>query len=172
MSVRAVAARAQIGASTLRHYFPTQQALYDAVLGEMMSAHLNDLRIGDTSVPARERLAECLWQFIGAPADSELARHQWLSTISAMVDPTADPDRRRLWERLVHQARIKLTGWLELLHAEGCLAGDDVERSVRFLLSVVDGVALGTIVVGEERLSNEHADQIIRDAVAAIILPS
>ncbi|QTV79795.1 TetR/AcrR family transcriptional regulator [Microbacterium sp. NIBRBAC000506063] len=64
VSVRSVATRAGIGASTLRHYFPTQQELHDAVLGATFDANLRDLRIAETAVSAEDRLVECLWQFL------------------------------------------------------------------------------------------------------------
>lgn len=169
VSVRAVAAHAGIGASTLRHYFPTQQALYEAALGDALDQQVLDLRIADPTVDARGRLTECLWQFLSAPTDTELSRQQWLATITAMVDPIADPEHRRLWEHLVHHSRTRLIAWLEVLDQEGRLVHDDINRAARFLLAVIDGAALGLIVTGQERLPTEHARQILDDAVATVV---
>ena len=60
LSVRAVAARAGVGASTLRHHFPTQRDLINAALTATYDAAMPDERIRDTSIPPRERLVECI----------------------------------------------------------------------------------------------------------------
>lgn len=57
LSVRAVAARADVGASTLRHHFPTQRDLINAALTATYDSAMPDERIRDTSVPPRERCA-------------------------------------------------------------------------------------------------------------------
>ncbi len=168
ISVRAVAGRAGIGASTLRHYFPTQQELYDATLGSILDRQLSDHRIRDSSVSPRERLTECLRQFLISPAEDEINRQQWLALMAAMVDPTGDPDRRRTWESLVNSARRRVTDWAHILHSEGHLI-HDIDRTVGYLLALIDGIALGLAVTGAERITAEQAEQILRDGLAAVI---
>lgn len=168
LSVRAVARRAGIGASTLRHYFPTQQALYDATLGSALDHQLSDHRISDTGISPRQRLTECLQQFLVPPTEDEISRQQWLATLTTMVDPAGDPDRRRAWHSLNNAARRRVTDWVRILDSEGHLSRD-IDRTVRFLLTLVDGISLGLAVTGAERISAEHAEQILQDGVAAVV---
>ncbi|QEM48227.1 TetR/AcrR family transcriptional regulator [Mycolicibacterium grossiae] len=60
VSVRAVAARAGVGLGTLRHHFPTQGELLNAVLASIYQEALPDERIRDSSAPPKDRLLECL----------------------------------------------------------------------------------------------------------------
>ena len=78
VSVRAVAARAGVGASTMRYYFPTQATLHETIIRASVRTRISDLHIRDTSMPARTRLTDCVTQFL--PIDqSELdaAAHVW-----------------------------------------------------------------------------------------------
>jgi AcrR family transcriptional regulator len=166
LSVRAVAAAAGIGASTLRHYFPSQRDLYDALVAESLDAQLDDLRIGDASLPPDERLVACLWQFLrlpeGQPAEA------WLVTMAAMADPAAPPESRRVWGSLVRRGRDRVAQWLRVLETEGVLGSGDVERAARLLLTVVDGIALG-LAMPDEGMSRDEADEVLRDAVATVL---
>ncbi|WP_281243341.1 TetR/AcrR family transcriptional regulator [Jiangella alba] len=169
-SVRAVAARAGIGASTLRYYFPSQRDLYEAVFGAAFDATLLDLRIHDTSVPPAERLAECLAQLLPPAPPLEQAVERWLDVITATFGPGGAPEARLAWSAVSRRARSRVTAWLAALAAEGALTGDvaAVERRARLLLTVVDGLALGRLVP-IERLDESQERSVLDDAVAAVL---
>ena len=76
-SVRAVAARAGVGASTLRHHFPTQPELMEAVLVAVYADAMPDERIRDASVPAGQRLVECLTNLLTPVGSADQARERW-----------------------------------------------------------------------------------------------
>lgn len=168
LSVRAVAARAGIGASTLRHYFPTQQDLYDAVLGASFEEHLADLRIRDTGVAPALRLTECLWQFLPERDADDRLLEQWLAQYLAVLSPDASGDNRRAWEALVKHGRQRIIDWLQILADEGLLRDDDPARPARLLVAVVDGLALDLITPGY-LLTHDQADEVITDAVRSIL---
>ncbi|QTV79794.1 hypothetical protein [Microbacterium sp. NIBRBAC000506063] len=44
-----------------------------------------------------------------------------------------------------------------------------VPRHVRLLLALIDGVGIGLMSPGEERLTHDEADAILRDAVGGIL---
>lgn len=141
-SVRAVAARAGVGASTLRHYFPTQRALLDAALTALYTEAMPDARIRDTSVPARERLLECLWVLLEPFGTEEQARATWRTVYETFIAPEVTDEARAGYLVLVMQAQRRVESWLAILESEGALVpGDSAARS-RFLLAVIDGISL------------------------------
>lgn len=169
VSVRSVATRAGIGASTLRHYFPKQQELHDAVLGATFDANLRDLRIAETAVSAEDRLVECLWQFLPPRGADELSLAQWAAQVTAVLQPDASAEVVRVWVLLVARGRERVALWLEQLADEGIVERALIQRHVRLLLALIDGVGIGLMSPGEERLTHDEADGILRDAVRGVL---
>ncbi|MBB3664024.1 AcrR family transcriptional regulator [Prauserella sediminis] len=164
LSVRAVAARAGVGASTLRYYFPTQRDLYDVVTDAVFDSRLGDLRIHDTRIPAVDRLVECLRQFV-TPADG---LEQWAATVAAVAGPDSTPDRRALWASAVRRAHERVTAWLEVLAAEGALRDGDPVRHARLLVLGIDGGSLWLLTSEASDLEQE-IDEILRDLAATVL---
>lgn len=164
LSVRTVAARAGVGASTLRYYFPAQRDLYDAVTDALFDAGLGDLRIRDSRIPASDRLVECLRQFL-TPADG---LEQWAATVAAVAGPDSTPERRELWMSAVRRAHERVRVWLEILAGEGALSGGDPVRHARQLLLGIDGAALWLLITdpaGRER----ETEEILSDLAATVL---
>lgn len=146
-SVRAVAARAGVGASTLRHYFPTQRALLDAAVAELYAEAMPDARIRDTSVPPRERLLECLWALLEPFGSEEQARQTWRTIYEAFIAPEATDQAREGYLVLIRQAELRVESWLAILEAEGVLPPGDTAARTRFLMAVVDGISLDRAIL-------------------------
>lgn len=170
LSVRAVVARAGIGASTLRYYFPSQRDLYEAVFAAVLDATLSDLRIHDTAVPPGERLAECLAQLLPPAPPLGQSAGRWLDVLASTFGPGGSPEARLAWSALSGRARSRVTAWLEALAGEGAVAADrpTIERHARLLLTVVDGLALGRLVP-VDRLDEPEERAVLSDAVAAVL---
>lgn len=168
ISVRTVAARVGIGASTLRHYFPRQRDLRDAVFSSAFDAVLDDLRIGDPGVPARERLVECLSQFLPQGDTTARALEQWFEGVAALIGPDASPEQRATWSALARRADQRVTRWLEILDAEGAMQCTSPERATNLLLTVVDGLSLRMLL--PEGPSPAEARALLGDAVAAVVM--
>ncbi|MBB3052938.1 AcrR family transcriptional regulator [Prauserella isguenensis] len=164
LSVRTVAARAGVGASTLRHYFPSQRDLYDAVAEAAFDDRLGDLRIRDNGVPASDRLVECLRQFV-TPADG---LEQWAATVAAVAGPDAAPERRSRWMSAVRRAHERVHGWLDVLAEEGALRDGDPVRQARQLLLGVDGAALW-LLTSDAADRERETDEILRDLAATVL---
>lgn len=145
LSVRSTAARAGIGASTLRHYFPTQQALFDAVVSASFNAELDDLRIADPTVPAGERLLECVMQFL-PPRDSE--SHLllgWLRMHISALGPERTDQGTRALTSLTALGRERVGQWLAVLGEQGQLRDLDIDRHVSVVLTHIDGLCLALL---------------------------
>lgn len=157
-SVRAVAARAGVGASTLRHYFPTQRELLYTVLGAVYEGAMPDERIRDGSIPARERLIECVWRMLEPFGSDAEAREVWGTLFTTFFGPDATDDARAGYLVLARQADLRVESWLAILEDEGALPkGDNMQRA-HFLLTVVDGLSIGRAFPGDDaRLRAETA---------------
>lgn len=157
LSVRAVAAHAGVGASALRHYFPTQRDLINAALTATYDAAMPDERIRDTSVPPRERLRECLWRLLEPFDATEKAFEVWQSLFRTFPGADTTPDARAGYEVIVAQAERRVGAWLAILEAEGALAPGDTARRTHLLLTVVDGLSI-------ERAFPHRADYLEQQA--------
>ena len=152
LSVRAVAERAGIGASTLRYYFPAQSDLAFAVSERMMLRTVPDLNIEDSSLPPHRRLAECAMQFL--PPSSDEAPYQvsaWAEQIGAGFGLNAGEASRRLLERLYRLGIGRFEAWLGVLAAEGYVDEGEVAEAASILSAACDGFML-QLAAGEADL--------------------
>lgn len=158
MSVRAVAARAGVGASTLRYYFPTQKALFETVLTAVYDEALPDERMRDAAISPRDRLIESLWQLLEPVGVPSVAREVWDTIYLTFIGPEATDNARKGYRVLVGQAEQRVVAWLVILEAEGALApGDNLQRT-RFLLTVLDGLSIErALPMDETQLVAERA---------------
>lgn len=173
LSVRAVAARAGVGASTLRHHFPTQRDLINAALTATYEAAMPDERIRDTSMPPRERLRECLRRLLDPFNTPGEARDVWTNLLHTFAAAEADTNTRAAYEVLEERAQGRIRAWLAILEEEGVLApGDDARRS-DFLLTVVDGLSIArALPPSDHRLEDETKTlSFAVDAVFEVTLP-
>ncbi|WP_424936812.1 MULTISPECIES: TetR/AcrR family transcriptional regulator [Bacteria] len=169
LTVRNIAARAGVGMGTLRHHFPTQRALSDAVLAAIYEEALPDERIRDTTVPAAERLLECLRHLLAPVGTGQAARESWAGIFRSFIDTTAAAESRDGYVDLHRQTMRRVGSWLAVLTEEGTLAPGDNTVRTQFLLTVVNGLALQRALPSEETtLDLENA--VLRAAIDALPL--
>lgn len=171
LSVRAVAARAGIGASTLRHYFPTQRDLINASLTTTYDEAMPDERIRDTTVPPRERLRECLQRLLEPFGAPEAARDAWLGIFEAFAGPDATPEARAGYEVLEAQAARRVGAWLAILEDEGVLAPGDTARRTHLILTVVDGLSIARALPRRSTHLEDEAVTLARTVDAVFDVP-
>lgn len=169
LSVRAVADRAGIGASTLRHYFPTQRALHDAVMQELFDAEVSDLRIEDRSLDPVTRLSTCMLQFLPTVEQGVAPLGAWLAMYAAALGPEGTAAQQQMLEVVEASARRRVRGWLAQLDREGVLRAGDPELHASTLLVVVDGLALGLLTPGSP-LDADGVVAILRSVVAGCVV--
>ncbi|ANS79440.1 transcriptional regulator [Serinicoccus hydrothermalis] len=154
ISVRSVAREAGIGASTLRHYFPTQADLFDVLIEPALERMLPDLRIADRRVAPRRRLTECLMQYFPGDFMRTEFTSMWFSAYAAAVGPSATEHGTHTLERMSAVSRDRIESWLVQLESEGALLVDR-GAAMLLLLTVLDGMCVqlitpGTIFAGED----------------------
>lgn len=151
LSVRTVATRAGVSMGSLRHHFPTQRALRDAVLETIYNVLTPDEDlIHDTSVPPRDRLVRCLRQILATDV-GEQARNAWITFFDAFVVPAPTDTLRATYASMVIEGQRRVEHWISVLAKEGAVVDGDISGQARFLNTVLTGLSL------ERALPNNHS---------------
>lgn len=168
LSVRTVAARAGVSMGSLRHHFPTQRALRDAVLETIYDVVTPDSEIiHDTSVPARDRLVQCLRQVLSVEV-GERSRQVWIKFFDAFVVPEPTDEIRTAYVAMTSEGERRVEHWLTLLANEGALPRADTTAYARLLNTVLTGLSM------ERALPSDHSilqreTEILYTAVDSIL---
>ncbi|PDP84967.1 TetR family transcriptional regulator [Glycomyces fuscus] len=158
LSVRAVAARAGVSTGSLRHHFPTQHALQEAVLAGIYETVFPGDPIHDTALPARDRLVACLRQILAPAGTGKEARRVWATLYETYLACEPTEEARQAYLALERQMQHRVEYWLSVLGEEGELPRGDNSRRAKFLLTVVNGLMLERALPGaEDLLASETA---------------
>lgn len=152
LSVRAVAARAGVSTGSLRHHFPTQRALQDAVLTALYDVAFPGDPIHDTDLPARDRLVGCLRQLLAPTGTGEQARQVWRQIYASLISTEPTEESREGYLALERQAQHRVEYWLSVLADAGDLPEGDNTARAKFLLTVINGLSLERALPGAESL--------------------
>jgi len=139
LSVRAVAARAQVSTGSLRHFFPTQRELIETVVAAMYDLEIPDDPINDHSLTAEERLIGCLQLILREVGVGERVRKQWGALYEAYVATAPSEDETATYLALDRMGRHRISQWLTTLIDEGAIPGGRVEERARFLATMLAG---------------------------------
>lgn len=167
LSVRAVAARAQVSTGSLRHHFPTQRALQDAVLATIYDHVSADDRIHDRSSPARDRLLDCLRQVLAAAPPGEPARKAWGEIFHRFIEPDPTEEIRASYLAIGQEVHRRVEYWLTVLANEGALPAGDNARRARFLVTVVNGLSIERALPAENSILSSETETL-RTAVDCV----
>lgn len=140
LSVRAVAARAQVSTGSLRHFFPTQRALFDTVIAGIYDVEIPDDPIDDHTLTPTERLIACLRLILMKAGVGDRARRQWGALYEAYVASTPSDDEASAYLALERMGRHRIERWLTTLSEEGAIPAGEVEQRARFLVTVINGI--------------------------------
>ena len=160
LSVRAVAAEAGVGASTLRHYFPTQSELHEAVALRSIDTVISDFSITDASIDPGQRLFQCCAQFLPTHERREIQLELWFSMHLHALGPEKAAVSRRLLEHGHRVTYDRLHRWLNALAAEGHLDPAEAAPAATALFTTIDGIALHSIITPETMTVNAAHDQL------------
>ncbi|MFH5229597.1 TetR/AcrR family transcriptional regulator [Antrihabitans spumae] len=171
LSVRSVAARAGVSMGSLRHHFPTQRALRDAVLETIYDVvTTKDQAIHDTSLPARDRLVHCL-RLVLAPLDDDKARKAWITLIESFVEPEHTDSLRTTYAAIADEGKRRVEHWLRVLDKEGVRADGDLGSQATFLNIVLNGLSLDralptdhSVLHSETATLYHAADSVLKDS--------
>lgn len=160
LSVRAVAARAGVSTGSLRFHFPTQRELQDAVLGRIYGLIITDDPIRDDSLPARDRLVNCLRQVLAPAGIGAEARKAWAIAYETFIAPEPTEQVRAAYLAYDAEAVRRVTYWLSVLAEEGALAQQDHTREVRFLLTVLNGLSVERALPARDSLLRAETETL------------
>ncbi len=159
LSVRAIAKEAGIGASTLRHYFPTQNALYQEVARRSMQTVVQDFSISDSSIDPAERLYEVCAQFLINDELKDIQLETWFKMHLNALGPNPHEGSHSLLEHAHEITYDSLHRWLGILADEGHLDPAEVTPSATLLFTAIDGMALHSIITPERMTVDDvHAN--------------
>lgn len=160
LSVRAVAARAGLSTGSLRYHFPTQRVLQDEVLTRIYDLVVSDDRIHDSSVPARDRLVDCLRQVLTRVGVGERAREGMRKVVDEFVVPEPTEEIRAAYLAVEREARRRVEYWLTALTNDGALPEGDNTRRARFLITVVNGLGLERALPAEDSILQSETETL------------
>lgn len=167
LSVRAVAARAQVSTGSLRHFFPTQRALIDTVIAALYDVDIPDDPIHDHTRTPAERLIAALRLMLAQVGTGDRARRHWGALHEAYVASTPSDDAAATFLALERMGRHRIERWLTTLIDEGAIPGGAVEQRARFLATVLDGL-VARRALPAEALQVEIETETLRIAVRAV----
>lgn len=140
LSVRAVAARAQVSTGSLRHFFPTQRALVETVVAGLYDLEIPDDPINDHSLSPTERLVACLRLLLAQVGMGDRAREQWGALYETYVASPPSEDEAATYLALDRMGRHRIEQWLATLIEEGAIPAGGIEQRARFLSTVSTGL--------------------------------
>ncbi|MFI6293960.1 TetR/AcrR family transcriptional regulator [Nonomuraea sp. NPDC050790] len=170
LSVRAVAARAGVSTGSLRFHFPTQRALQDEVLTRLYDVVVSDERIHDRDVPPRDRLVDCLRQVLAPAGVGAGAREAQRTVYEQFIAPEPTEQVQEAYLALEREGRRRVEYWLTVLTQEGALAPGDTARRAKFLLTILNGLALERALPSDGSILQSETDTLYM-AVDAILTP-
>lgn len=169
LSVRAVAARAEVSTGSLRHHFPTQQVLRDEVMRRVYDWMLPESSLGDTTVPARDRLVHCLRQVLDMSGTGAEARRSMVLLMEAFVTAEQTEPVREAYLATRRDGQGRMEGWLEVLAEEDdALPVGDIPRRARCLGTVLNGLALERALPAEDSHAQMETDVLYAAADMAL----
>ncbi|WP_240372317.1 TetR/AcrR family transcriptional regulator [Brevibacterium zhoupengii] len=169
LSVRAIAARVGVSTGSLRHHFPTQQALRDEVMRRTYDWMLPDSDIHNSTIPARDRLVECLRQVLAAAKAGAEAREAMTAVSTAFIVADQTEQVRETYLAIQRDGQRRTEDWLRVLADEGEIPNrGDIPRFARFLCTVLDGIALERALPAEDSLAQLET-QTLYLAVDAVL---
>lgn len=170
LSVRAVAARAEVSTGSLRHHFPTQQVLRDEVMRRIYDWMAPAENINDTSIPARDRLVQCLRQILRMVGRGPEARRSMAATVRTFIDVEQTEQVREAYLTIEKDSQRRIETWLRTLAAQGGIPEEDIPRRARFLFTVVNGLGLERALPAEDSIA-EQESETLHLAVDSVLNP-
>lgn len=169
LSVRAVATRAGVSMGSLRHHFPTQRALREAVIETIYDVVTPDEQIiHDESVPARDRLVQCLRQVLAVEV-GEKARLNWVKFFDAFVAREPTDEIRTAYTAMATEGQRRVEHWLTVLGKEGAVRAGNTALQAGYLNVLLSGLSLERALPVEHDIL-ERETEILYAAVDSILV--
>ncbi len=134
-----VATEAGVSQGLAYHYFPSKEAIFIALLGQMTRSP-EELELIAQKIPGAP--AERLDRIISSMVERRRADPEFYQFFSqAMADDSLPPDiRKRVYEQALHMQKI-LRRLIVEGQATGGIANDDPDELVRTIMACLDGLS-------------------------------
>ncbi|NNU26406.1 TetR/AcrR family transcriptional regulator [Isoptericola sediminis] len=168
LSVRAVAARAQVSTGSLRHFFPTQRALIDTVIAGLYEVDIPDDPIDDRTRTPSGRLLAGMQLLLAQVGAGDSARQHWAALYDAYIASPPTDDEAATYFALERLGRQRVERWLAALAEEGAIPAGDIAQRARFLMTVLNGL-MTERALPADALQVQTETETLRLAVHAVI---
>lgn len=172
VTVRAAAHEAGVGIGTLRHYFPTQRDLFDAIVERRVDAVIDDSIVLDSAAPIDARIADMVGQFLPAELDQPGALGLWFAYYSTALGPTPSVASQQLLTAAARRSHQHMRRWLRHFANEGPVADDMIDDATETAIALTVGLTLEALTPGSpmtiERgkiLLAQHFSELLAKAV-------
>ncbi|AOZ72079.1 hypothetical protein BK816_01190 [Boudabousia tangfeifanii] len=168
VTVRKVATSSGIGASTLRHYFPTHRELLSAVSEALLENMLSDRRISDSTLSPKLRLFECLEQFL-PPSDDSLAQLETFVAIYSSCFEDGQFIGPKDFTQILRNSQNATMRWLRIIENQGYHLSRTPEQGAEFLTIIINGTVL-QLLGSPETFHLKNAHEVIKEAISYLLI--
>jgi AcrR family transcriptional regulator len=169
LSVRGVAARAGVSTGSLRHFFPTQEALIDAVVAGLAGVEVPGDPILDRQREPGERLEACMQLMLDQLGTGERVRASWRKTYEVYLEASPPRTEGSAYSALEQLGMQRIERWLRVLADDGVLPVSGIAERARFLATVLNGVYLERALPADRAAQQRFEATTIRMAVEAVL---
>jgi AcrR family transcriptional regulator len=148
VTVRATADRAGVGVGTLRHYFPTQKELFDAIVARRVDTVIDDSVVLDTSATLDARISSMITQFLPDDLDDVAALRLWFTSYSSALGPNPAESNQRLLAAAAARSHEHMRRWLRHFVDESLLDADSVDDAANTAIALTVGIAMEALTPG------------------------
>lgn len=148
VTVRATAGRAGVGIGTLRHYFPSQKDLFDAIVVRRVDTVIDDSIVLDTDAPLEDRVKSMIEQFLPSELDDAASLSRWFSVYASALGPNHDTGNQRLLAAAAARSHEHMRRWLGHFASEGFLDPKAIDDTANIIIALVVGITLESLTPG------------------------
>ncbi len=145
VTVRATADKAGVGIGTLRHHFPTQKALFDAIVVRRVDTLIDDSVVLDGSAALEDRIRSMIEQFIPSELDNAGSLTLWFSVYSSALGPNHDTGNRQLLAAAGARSHEHMRRWLTHFAAEGTIDPTTIDDTANTIIALTVGITLESL---------------------------
>ncbi|MER5392089.1 TetR family transcriptional regulator C-terminal domain-containing protein [Saccharopolyspora sp. NPDC002686] len=169
VSVRTVAAQAQMSPTALRYFFTTQDELMEFAMRAVADRVAVRVRARFESAENPDGVRRLLEELVPLDADRRLEQSVYLAFL---VRAQTHPGLRAVGEEMEAQLADLVGRTMELLRATGGLGeGRSIDRAARSTYALLDGLAFQG-ALWPDKHPPQRLKQILRDHLAELATPS
>ncbi|KAA1420659.1 TetR/AcrR family transcriptional regulator [Mumia zhuanghuii] len=170
VTVRAVAARAEVAVGTLRHHFPTQAELHETLARALVDDWRLDVSAIEPDAPAEEALLAFVRAIVPLKETDRAALVAWLVRHASALGPAEDVWNQTTLGREYGDVRTDLRIVLGWFKRAGRLRTDlSIDDVSTFVLALAVGLRL-LLLADDVGVNDDTVDRIVLHAARQVVL--